>query len=92
MTKARARNVLNVNEDERMTFGKVHKAFRTLSYPLELENSRAKNEDGISQVDLHEAFQHLVKYAKPSDKETNDDVIEEEQEQATTETENVPTT
>ena len=63
-----------------MTFGKVHKAFRTLTYPLELENSRDKNQDGFSQVDLHEAFQHLVKYAKPSEKETTDDVIDEDME------------
>ena len=72
MTKARARNVLNVGEEERMNAGNVHKAFRKHAYPLELENSRAKNNDGVSQVDLHEAYQHLIKYAKPPRRESVD--------------------
>ena len=70
MTKARAKNVLNVGDDERMNPGNVHRAFRKHAYPLELENCRAKNNDGVSQVDLHEAYQHLIKYAKPSRRES----------------------
>lgn len=72
MTKARAKNVLNVGDDERMNPGNVHRAFRKHAYPLELENCRAKNNDGVSQVDLHEAYQHLIKYAKPSRRESMD--------------------
>ena len=72
MTKKRAKNVLNVGDDERMNPGNVHQAFRRHAYPLELENCRAKNSDGVSQVDLHEAYQHLIKYAKPSRRESLD--------------------
>ena len=72
MTKKRAKNVLNVGDDERMNPGNVHRAFRKHAYPLELENCRAKNSDGVSQVDLHEAYQHLIKYAKPSRRESLD--------------------
>jgi len=77
MTKARAKNVLNVGDDERMNPGNVHRAFRKHAYPLELENCRAKNSDGVSQVDLHEAYQHLIKYAKPSRRDSIDKQSEE---------------
>ena len=49
MTKARAKYVLNVNDEERVTTGNVHKAFRKASYPLELENSRQRNHEGFTQ-------------------------------------------
>ena len=68
MTKSRARNMLNVSEDEKMTQTTVHKAWRRLAYPPELKNFRGKNEDGHSLVDYHEAYQHLSRFAKPEPK------------------------
>ena len=68
MTKARARNMLNVSEDEKMTQNTVYRAWRRLAYPPELKNFRGKNEDGHSLVDYHEAYQHLCKFAKPESK------------------------
>ena len=68
MTKARARNMLNVSEDEKITQNTVYRAWRRLAYPPELKNFRGKNQDGHSLVDYHEAYQHLCKYAKPEPK------------------------
>ena len=74
--------MLNVGDDERLNPGHVHRAFRKHAYPLELENCRAKNNDGVSQVDLHEAYQHLIKYAKPSRRESIDRQSKEKHEEA----------
>ena len=68
MTKARARNMLNVSEDEKITQNTVYRAWRRLTYPPELKNFRGKNEDGHCLVDYHEAYQHLCKFAKPESK------------------------
>ena len=52
MTRSRAKSVLNVNinEDEGFTTRTVYRAFRKLSYPLELIDYRDKNKDGFTQV------------------------------------------
>ena len=52
MTRSRAKSVLNVNinEDENFTTRTVYRAFRKLSYPLELMDYRDKNKDGFTQV------------------------------------------
>ena len=68
MTKSRAKNMLNVSEDEKITHTTVYKAWRRLTYPPELKNFRGKNEDGHSLVDYHEAYQHLSKFVKPESK------------------------
>ena len=80
MTKSRARNMLNVSEDEKITQTTVYKAWRRLAYPPELKNFRGKNEDGHSLVDYHEAYQHLSKYAKPSRQEILNNMEKELQE------------
>ena len=79
MTKARAQRVLNLGVDE-MTQSTVHGAWRRLTYPLELQDFRGKNENGLSLVDYHEAYQHLSKYAKPSRQEILDNMEKELQE------------
>ena len=66
MTKAKARHLLNFSDDE-MTQKTVYNAWRRLSYPLELQDNRGKNENGHSLVDYHEAYQHLSKYAKSAE-------------------------
>ena len=79
MTRSRAKSVLNVGEDDRVTTRRVYRAFRKLSYPLELEDKRDKNRDGFSLVDLHEAFQQLMKNARsPTDSDEERDKEENE--------------
>ena len=72
MTKSRAQRVLQLGVDE-MSQNTVHRAWRRLTYPLELQDFRGKNESGLSLVDYHEAYQHLSKYAKLTRKDIIND-------------------
>ena len=68
MTKSKARLMLNVGEDEKMTGNNIYRAWRRLAYPLELRNLKGKAEEGYGQVELHEAYQVLIKNVKPGPK------------------------
>ena len=63
MTRSRAKSVLNIGDEERITYVTVNRAFRRVVNPLEIQNSRARNPDGFTQADFHEAYQHLIKLA-----------------------------
>ena len=84
MTKARARYVLQVSEDEKITKRTVQGAYSKLSYPLQLVNSRDRNDEGFTQVDMHEAFQHLIRFAKKPQIEKETDGEEDEQKESNT--------
>ena len=73
MTKSRAQRVLQLGVEE-MSQNTVHSAWRKLTYPLELQDFRGKNESGLSLVDYHEAYQHLSKYSKPTRKDMVNDI------------------
>ena len=90
MTKARARYVLQVSEDEKITKRTVQGAYSKLSYPLQLVNSRDRNHEGFTQVDLHEAFQHLIRFAKtPQHQKETIEQTEEEGENASNQAETI---
>ena len=73
MTKSRAQRVLQLGVEE-MSQNTVHSAWRKLTYPLELQDFRGKNESGLSLVDYHEAYQQLSKYSKPTRKDMVNDI------------------